>query len=831
MRILKLSLKLFLLFTSIALIALTMLLSPNVRSLLVYKISESFLNTKISTLKKAKVNVGTTKLTYQDIELKLFNQTIIIPKLEAKFDLKKLFTEGKTEFSISSDTISLNNDEIFIKGKIDGYYSLRGNNIISYATISSKNILSDKNISSFSLKSGIEYGKKTINLKNTEIFINDSKIEINGALNYLRKKPNYLKLDIALTNLPVNFYKAILKPENKTYQFLERDINDNAMIKNAKINLALDRQILKNIRKFDEQKLKKSLTDKNINGVINFENIIYSFNKDMPKVYAKNLTMKITGPTINIDLKDVITSESKVKSGRVYFDYIGDKINIITEALTSGSARGLINYIKSDHQENFKKSGIDLYNIKGNTETEIYLKIPLYLDQNIYKIKSKITSLNLSLFNEKLNFKNNVATGYFNGKEIEIHSNGLLNGYNNSTNVTIYLDETNDKNYYVTSTINLKNDGDKIPAFQIIEGGSNLNIEIDSNSKGNHLNISSNLRNTHFQIPSISLDKQKNAMANLHIHGNLKVGKKQNFIISLEGENDLNINGKIFIEDNESKFNFDKIQYLNNDFAINILHKENSLIAEVTGNLIDLSEFNNIKDEDEEQIDEIKLKFNIEKIKLKNDINLTDNLGWMECYKGICPIGRFSSNIDSKDYIIAEYKHNDGSPFWYLETNEAGKLLSGFGITNQIKYGYLKLKIDAPIIQHNPEEFSQGNIRISKFEAKQNKFLSKIISFVSLPGFINAISNKNITFDESITNFKLYKDKIIIDNSSNKGPYFNFFVSGQANLESKKIKLSGQVVPSLWGINNLLGNLPLLRTIFGKKGGVFIAPFIYHDKF
>jgi hypothetical protein len=161
----------------------------------------------------------------------------------------------------------------------------------------------------------------------------------------------------------------------------------------------------------------------------------------------------------------------------------------------------------------------------------------------------------------------------------------------------------------------------------------------------------------------------------------------------------------------------------------------------------------------------------------------------------------------------------------------AGAALKGFDMVNNIKSGELSMIIKTNIVAAEIGKtvpIAEGNFSLKKFVTVDNKILTRMVSFVSLPGMMSAITNnKNISFSEMKGKFS-YKDNVInIYDASATGPFLDLTIKGSIFTDKHIIKVKGTVIPSLYGINSLVHKIPVIGTIFGGKHrkGIFSAPY------
>ena len=109
---------------------------------------------------------------------------------------------------------------------------------------------------------------------------------------------------------------------------------------------------------------------------------------------------------------------------------------------------------------------------------------------------------------------------------------------------------------------------------------------------------------------------------------------------------------------------------------------------------------------------------------------------------------------------------------------------------------------------------AKGSFKLEKFVTVDNKFLTRLISFTSVPGLMNLIrNNKDISFTKMVGEFS-YKDDIVqIFNGKAEGPYMDLTMKGTVNTKKHKMQISGNVSPSKYG-PGIVTKIPIIGNVF-----------------
>jgi hypothetical protein len=160
-----------------------------------------------------------------------------------------------------------------------------------------------------------------------------------------------------------------------------------------------------------------------------------------------------------------------------------------------------------------------------------------------------------------------------------------------------------------------------------------------------------------------------------------------------------------------------------------------------------------------------------------------------------------------------------------LAAGDAGLLLKGvFGFAS-LKGGQLQLNATLPPAgppqQKETPDYS-GELVIHDCTLLNQAFLTRFFSSGSLTGFVDLMRGQGISIDTLHIPFSVTGDVIEIHDARASGPSIGVTTDGYIDRANDQIALQGAVAP-LYGINGVLGSIPLLGNVFvSKKGeGIF----------
>jgi hypothetical protein len=174
---------------------------------------------------------------------------------------------------------------------------------------------------------------------------------------------------------------------------------------------------------------------------------------------------------------------------------------------------------------------------------------------------------------------------------------------------------------------------------------------------------------------------------------------------------------------------------------------------------------------------------------------------------------------------------------WVITSNNAGAVFKGIGLYNNMKTGSMILVLNTSRKELKPGEIVpilDGSFTFKKFAVVDTPVLTRMVSFISLPGFVNFMrNNKDVVFKEMTGNFDYNNDMVKFYNAYAEGPFFDFTMKGEVDTKKRKVKLKGNVVPSLYGINTMMKYVPLVGNLLskGRRKGIVTAPYTIEQNY
>jgi hypothetical protein len=164
-------------------------------------------------------------------------------------------------------------------------------------------------------------------------------------------------------------------------------------------------------------------------------------------------------------------------------------------------------------------------------------------------------------------------------------------------------------------------------------------------------------------------------------------------------------------------------------------------------------------------------------------------------------------------------------------TSDMGLLSKGLFGFNSIRGGKLEFvatfpgrTIDAAKDQSMPDY--QGKAVLKDFRVLDQPFLARLFTAGSLGGLANLMQGQGIAVDTLEVPFSSRNGVISVHDSRATGPALGITADGYIDRPKNSIALKGSLVP-MFGINSVLGNIPLLGDLLTSKRGEGIIGMTY----
>jgi hypothetical protein len=640
-----------------------------------------------------------------------------------------------------------------------------------------------------------------------------------------------------MENFPLMLYEfgCKLAPRHDICTFLEDFIKSGFIVKG---NIALNlKSKITNSTEINKENLRGNFKIKNLN---------IQYDKDLPQVKNIDTDVTISGSQINFHVNEGYSSRMKLYDGDISLNWQGvDNTRIVISAKGKGPASDLTDFIPEASHAGLQKSGINLREFTGNTEAVIKIIIPLKPGTtNIYDITAEVPFTGISIFKKQINLTKTSLTGKFDGSSVVLAGKGKINGYNSDLNFNYKINEEGEDDYrlnirtYFRTNPN-KNKHQKIGFISFLKGNSYIDLLYKNKDSKGIIEIISDLKDLELYFDKLGIHKQQGETGKFVLNGEFKDANIGKIRFGVLGENNLDIQGDMAISDKVTEIIFPKIKHKQTDLTAKIKLIGEMFDGSIKGKVLDLSNADMLQFLGKERDSgTTKLKMAIDQVRLKSDIWLTNLKLKFECDKDRCSSGYIDSKIGTKSLELLLTAKGTKGEEWVLNCSNAGALLKGLGAYDSMRAGNLSVSVNTSRGEVKSGEIIpifNGNFNFERFVLHDAPALSRLVSLVSLPGFVSMITNnKDIVFSQMIGNFSFSNRSLVISKGMAKGPYFDFTIGGNIDTENRQMKLHGYVTPALYGISKIVGTIPLLGKIITgdkKHGGLITAPFKIDQKY
>ena len=644
-------------------------------------------------------------------------------------------------------------------------------------------------------------------------------------------------LSINLTSFPIRIYKLLKDFESvkDIYEFLD-DANISGFV-TGNIAASLMNDFLVE-RKFSKSFIKSNLT---------LTNTQYRYDKDLLPVTQANATASIQNDNCNLTISSAKMGNSKLDNGKISFklsDLLNQKNYLQITANSHGPAVDLISFIPQNQIKSLEKSSIDLRQLGGTSETNIKIEISTHPDvKTKYDVKSKVSGAFVDIFDNNISAKNMHLDGSFDGDNIHLSGTGNINHQKAQLEYNYSLDETKEFDNILKIQMHLApSHHTEYSAIQILKGSGDLNFELTSKNDAIKYNTIANLDNLELIVDKIGLSKPLGIPSNLSFNGTISDSDNTG-ILQLQSDNGINIKAKVNFVPTGVKIHADKIKYSTTDISAEYLEMKNHAKLNITGNNIDLSSANLFKIMNKESSKKSSdISLNVKNVLLKNGINLNKFHMNISCNKHKCIKGNIDGIIDNndKEYFKMWISESDNQEIWSIESNNAGKIISSFDISNTVQNGVLKMQIGTMRNLNDLNKqisITKGQFELQDFITMNNTVALKMLSFLSFPGLTSSIMKNDIAFSSMKSKFEYSNNTLTLSNGTASGNVLDFTFQGLVDTEKREYKIKGRVIPSLFGINAFVNWLLTNATgvskflSYGKRKGLLMAPYRISEKY
>lgn len=278
-----------------------------------------------------------------------------------------------------------------------------------------------------------------------------------------------------------------------------------------------------------------------------------------------------------------------------------------------------------------------------------------------------------------------------------------------------------------------------------------------------------------------------------------------------------------------------------NRFNLSLLRRDGGDRVRLLGKSMDLSHLfddpqtrpadANAKSGGDEDIPQrpLDLKVNLDKVWLRDKAAISGfTLGYRGVGKRIAAFSLDGSLGGGK--LHGALKTDKSGRTLTLTSDNAGQLFRGFYGFDSMRGGSLSAVVhlpgtaDAPLNAAGPDY--TGTLDVQNFRIVDQPLLARLFTAGSLGGMLNLMGGKGIEVDRFQSHFSTRHKVISVTDTQAFGPSVGVTSEGYIDLGKSVVALKGTLVP-MFGINSVLGNIPILGPVLTSKKGEGVFGFSY----
>ncbi len=784
--------------------------------------------------KKQAVKIG--KLTLENLEGKIVLQNIVV-----NYSLSDILA------GVIQANIDIKSTDFF--GKIS---KIKVNKLnITDKFLNLENLKIDTKINFFSKEAKIiADNKESIS---TEIFVSSNIFKIK-YLKYLKSGALILNTALQIKNdnngniksfLSAGSIKELANFDSRILAFVPLDNNQKDVLEDFAIfgqidNAIWDVELDKNF--FEEYKLENQ---KKVAAKVKFHNTYIHYDSYFPMADKTSGILTMDSKNIHVVFNEAKIKATKVLDCNIIIN-LKDLFNL--KMLISGKALGpadnCLAFIEEKDKQKLDKD-LRIQNVKGKAST--VFNISCHLDKQktpSFDIKTKISDA--SFFIKGFEYKDLKVDCSMNDNHLTLDFIGKIYQQQVKTKYQITINEK----LPFKHTVNLKAylsdvDFKEYQSFNLTKGSGYVEafLDLDEKDINNKLDINVNFDNAALTFKDVGFVKTIGDKLTIKSSGLINDPEKLKLNFKVVGSNDLYVEGSVELTESDSDFYINKCFYFKNDFTAKIFTKNGVTHTYLKGNALDLSEHVELKEFLTKKSDvPSNLEIEVKKVFLKSNIELENFALYLACDETKCNTGSLLSyikaageNIDKKKILTLKLLPMENYEEWTVYSDDIGLLLKGLDLYSKLIGGLGTITVQTSRKNTDLGEMLSlidGSFKINSFLLTDMGLLTKIISVLSFPGLLNAITTTSeapFTYSQGIFSFK--DDVLKFTRASAEGNYFELTAQGEIDTEKKFFKVSGTVVPALFGVNLLIRKLPIIGKLLsgGHRRGIFFAPFFFTE--
>ncbi|PCJ34994.1 MAG: hypothetical protein COA93_03800 [Alphaproteobacteria bacterium] len=486
------------------------------------------------------------------------------------------------------------------------------------------------------------------------------------------------------------------------------------------------------------------------------------------------------------------------------------------------------------------KYGIKQGSITGQATAELSLSFPLLkkvrLKDVTFDVKADIHQLSIPVLNDSLGINDGDLQLFVNGDGITAEGNIILNGVAFTAN---WLENFGDSEDFPTKyIINGFIEGAQweqlhLPFDPYIDGP--VEIDLTLYGKGGAIkkgNGQFNLINSLSNFDPIGWEKPKGKAGHV------------DFDLTFKGDGHLTISNILLqseslvanleldmVDDMVTRFSIPSLVMSDTDIKMLMQWdaEKKYYASTITGKAFNAASLIDIimsTDSDEEKVSlpDFNVEAEIDDLLAKNNVRISKViLSAIYRKQDFTHVNLEGKIHENNNVTVSVYPEGDNRKLLF-NSDDAGEALRGLGVFNLGVGGDMTLNAD--MVKHEHGISLGGQAKITKFKVIESPGFSKLLDEKKFIKAREELNKGGLSFNNFDMTFRTSNGVMEISDARARGPMLGMTIEGVIDQVYDEMNISGTLVPA-YGINSLLGNIPLIGTILtgGKGEGIFSATY------
>lgn len=177
-----------------------------------------------------------------------------------------------------------------------------------------------------------------------------------------------------------------------------------------------------------------------------------------------------------------------------------------------------------------------------------------------------------------------------------------------------------------------------------------------------------------------------------------------------------------------------------------------------------------------------------------------------------------NGTLNGKTPVNVVWDQRGGENYLNAETNDAGAVLSAFGVTDTMRGGRLTLRGTGN--PKDPNFWAAGKVVIRDFRIVNAPLLAKLLTLTTPGGLLDALSGEGISFSRFESGVEYNDYTLRLREGKVSGASLGLSFEGDINhgADPDTVSIKGTIIPLFASVNNILSKLPLVGNILGESG-------------